>query len=118
MRSLKSPLHLNVLVEMAVSDNDFKTLLMRDPLRAVQTYNSRMREDGSRVCNLPRLEVEMLQRVAGVTADFRQFCGLLVEERDRSERIEEQRQRMEVLVPGGITYYEPETSLTRRSRSA
>jgi hypothetical protein len=102
MKRLKSALKLNVLIAMAVADCDFKSLLMRDPLAAVQEYDRQMRVDGGILCNLPRLELEMLQRVGGVTSDFRQFCQLLLDERDRMERIDEQRQHMGVLVPSGV----------------
>jgi hypothetical protein len=115
MRSLKSALQLNVLIELAVADCDFKQLLMRDPILAAQEYNRRMMADAGLPCNLPRLEVEMLQRVAGQTTDFRRFCGLLLEERDRLERIEEQRQRLEVLVPSGVNKYPAELSRGLRS---
>lgn len=115
MKSLKSALQLNVLIEMAVADCEFKQLLMRDPLGAAQEYNTRMLADSSPLCSLPRLEVEILQRVAGVTSDFRSFCRLLIEERERVERIEEQRQHMEVLVPSGMKQYQPEPAYGLRS---
>lgn len=115
MKTLKSPLQLNVLIEMAVADCTFKELLMRDPLGAVQEYNRLARADGGALCNLPRLEVEMLQRISGATRDFRQFCRMLLEERDRSERIEDQRQRMEVIVPSGMSAYQPEQVYGLRS---
>lgn len=115
MKTLKSPLQLNVLIEMAVSDSDFKMLLMRDPLGAVQEYNRIVRADGGAACNLPRLEVEMLQRVGGLTGDFRKFCRMLLDERDRVERIDEQRQRMEVLVPSGMNAYQSDQVYGLRS---
>ena len=115
MKTLESALKLNVLIEMAVADPPFKHLLMCEPLVAAQEYNRRMTADSSLPCSLPRLEVEMLQRVGGVTTDFRQFCRLLIEERDRIERIEEQRRHMEVLVPSGINHYQPELVSDRRS---
>ncbi|HEX2910328.1 MAG TPA: hypothetical protein VH186_05930 [Chloroflexia bacterium] len=115
MKSLKSALQLNVLIEMALGDCDFKSLLMSDPLGALQDYNSRMLADAAMPCTLPRMELEMLQRVAGTTSDFRQFCLYLLEERERIERIEEQRQHMEVLVPSGVSYYTPEPAFGRRT---
>ncbi len=96
MKSLRTTLELNVLVEMAAANCEFKQLLMRDPLRATQEYNRQMVADSSPVVTLPYPEVELLERVAGATDDFRQFCRLLSDERDRLDR-EEQRRAMELL---------------------
>lgn len=107
MKSLKSALQLNVLIQMAVANSEFKQLLMRDPLLAVQEYNCQMLVDHNPACNLPRLEVEMLQRASGVTSDFKRFCQILSDERERIERMDEQRQWLEVLVPSGVNSYQP-----------
>jgi hypothetical protein len=115
MKSLKSPLELNVLVEMAIANCNFKQLLMQDPLQAVQEYNRQMVADSSPVCTLPRLEEELLQRVAGVTNDFLQFCRLLIDERDRIER-EEQRRQLELVGMSSTGTYQ--TKSTRDLRSA
>ncbi len=114
MKSLKSALQLNVLIEMAVADCEFKQLLMRDPLEAAHEYNRQMAVDSSPICTLPRLEVEMLQHVAGATTDFRQFCRLLIEERDRFER-EEQRRALAVVGSGTLGNYQPEAARSLRS---
>jgi hypothetical protein len=114
MKSLKSALELNVLIEMAVANCDFQQLLMADPLQAAQEYNRQMIADASPVCTLPRMEVEMLQRVAGVTGNFRQFCQLLIEERDRMER-DEQRRQLELVGTAGSGTYQPEPARALRS---
>lgn len=114
MKSLKSALELNVLVEMAAASCEFQQLLMADPLRAAQAYNQQMIADASPVCTLPYQEVEILQRVAGVTTNFRQFCQLLVDERDRMER-DEQRRQLELVGTAGSGAYQPEPLRTRRS---
>ncbi len=102
MKSLKNVLELNVLIEMAVGDCEFKQLLMRDPLLAVQEYNRQRNREAGSDCVLPRPEVEMLRSVAGVTTDFRQFCRMLLDERDRMER-EEQRRQLELVGAGSPT---------------
>ncbi len=90
MRRVKEPLKLNVLVEMAVGDGEFRELLMRNPPAAIREYNRQMAEELNPLCNLPRFEVELLNHIAGKATDFRQFCRMVLEER---ERMEEQRQR-------------------------
>jgi len=90
VKKVEKPLKLNVLVEMAVGDIEFRELLMHKPLTALREYNCQMAEELNPLCNLPRSEMELLNRVAGTTNDFRQFCGLILEER---ERLEEQKQR-------------------------
>ena len=92
MRRVKEPLKLNVLVEMAVGDGEFRELLMRHPLAAVREYNRQMAEELNPLCNLPRFEIELLKHLAGITIDFKQFCHLVMEER---ERMEDQKQRGE-----------------------
>jgi hypothetical protein len=90
---VKEPLKLNVLVEMAVGDGEFRELLMRNPLAAVLEYNRQMAEELNPLCNLPRNEIDLLVRVAGSTTDFRQFCRLIVEERERMDEAQESKLR-------------------------
>lgn len=92
MTRVKEPLKLNVLVEMAVGDIEFRELLIRNPQAALNEYNRQMTEELNPICHLPRFEVELLSRVAGRASDLRQFCRLVLEER---ERVEEQKQRVE-----------------------
>lgn len=93
---VKEPLKLNVLVEMAVGDREFRELLMHHPLAAVREYNRQMAEELNPLCNLPRFEQDLLVKVAGETDDFRQFCRLVLEERERIEEKQESRPRVAV----------------------
>ncbi len=81
---------------MAVGDPDFRELLMQSPQVALREYNRGMDEESNPPCSLPRFEIELLSRVAGITGDFRQFCRLIIEERERLEEPKPVRVRVSV----------------------